>query len=177
MLRRRDTPRKSPPVQLLYRAIIGRAREKSFYIDWHVPDTFDGRFDLLALHAFLIFEALRGQPGEADEIGRRLADTIFSGFDQALRELGVSDFGMSRRVRKLADAFYGRVHHYGLAHSRPALASAVQRNLYRGDTERGREADLLASYIMDARARLHADIGAVLAGNPDFGPLPRMDGT
>jgi len=162
-----------PVKQDLYRALVLRSREKVFYREWRVPDTIDGRFDLLTLHAFLIFEALKGQGPAAQELGSKLVDTIFTGFDEALRELGISDFGMGRRIRNMADAFYGRMHHYGAANTQPELASAVQRNLYRGHDERGRESAELATYMIAARDRLKRDLPAVLAGRPDFGPLPR----
>lgn len=176
MFNRLRKPARPSAVQDLYRALIARSREKTFYQEWHVPDTIDGRFDLLTLHAFLIFDALSGQGPAAAESGSKLADVIFTGFDEALRELGISDFGMGRRIRNMADAFYGRLHHYGLARTQPELAAAVQRNLYRGDSERNDEAAGLASYMMAARVRLKADVPAVLAGKPDFGPLPaRLD--
>jgi cytochrome b pre-mRNA-processing protein 3 len=176
MFNRLRKPAGPSAVQDLYRAVIARSREEIFYQEWRVADTIDGRFDLLTLHAFVVFDALRGQGLAAEELGSKLANVIFTGFDEALRELGISDFGMGRRIRKMADAFYGRLHHYGLAHTEPELAAAVQRNLYRGDSERAREAAGLASYMMTARACLKADVPAVLAGKPDFGPLPaRLD--
>lgn len=172
MFNRLRKPARPPAVRDLYGALIARSREKAFYQEWRVPDTIDGRFDLLTLHAFLIFEALSGQGRAAEELGSKLADVIFTGFDEALRELGISDFGMGRRIRNMADAFYGRLHHYGLARTQPELAAAVQRNLYRGDSGRDREAAGLASYMMMARVRLKGDVPSVLAGKPDFGPLP-----
>lgn len=172
MLNRLRKPARPSTAQDLYRALVARSREKVFYQEWRVADTIDGRFDLLTLHAFLVFDALKGQGPAAAELGSQLADAIFTGFDEALRELGISDFGMGRRIRKMADAFYGRLHHYGLARTQPELAAAVQRNLYRGNGERGHEAAGLASYMIMARDRLKGDIAAVLAGKPEFGPLP-----
>ncbi len=176
MLNRLRKPARPPAEQDLYRALVARSREKVFYQQWRVSDTIDGRFDLLTLHAFLVFDALKGQGPPAAELGSKLADVIFTGFDEALRELGISDFGMGRRMRNMADAFYGRLHHYGLAGTKPDFAAAIQRNLYRGDGGRNREAEGLASYMMAARDRLKRDLPAVLAGKPDFGPLPgRLD--
>src|SRR5690348_11259478 len=130
-MRRRKYPQESAAATL-YRAIVARAREPVFYLEWGVADTMDGRFDLLALHVFLVFETLRGRSGAPAALGSELADIVFTGFDEALRELGVSDFGMGRRIRNMADAFYGRVQTYGEAKSHAELASAVERNLYRG---------------------------------------------
>ena len=172
MLNRLRKPAHPRVEQDLYRELVARSREKIFYREWGVADTIDGRFDLLVLHAFLIFDTLKGQGPEAKELGSKLADVIFTGFDEALRELGISDFGMGRRIRNMADAFYGRLHHYGLAGTTAELAAAVQRNLYRGESRRAREAAGLATYMSGARQRLKLDIAAILAGKPDFGPLP-----
>lgn len=173
MLKRLRKPARPPVEQDLYRALVARSREKLFYQEWRVPDTIDGRFDLLTLHAFLVFDVLKGQGRAAEELGSKLVDVIFTGFDEALRELGISDFGMGRRIRNMADAFYGRLHHYGLARTEPELALSVQRNLYRGHGERDREAAGLATYMITTRDWLKRDLPAVLAGKPDFGPLPR----
>lgn len=176
MLKRLRKSARPSVEQDLYRALVARSREKMFYQEWRVPDTIDGRFDLLSLHAFLIFEALRRQGSIAETLGSNLADVIFTGFDEALRELGISDFGMGRRIRNMADAFYGRLHHYGLARTQPELAAAVQRNLYRGHSNRDREAAGMASYMIMAQDWLKRDLPAVLAGKPDFGPMPRAIG-
>lgn len=174
MLNRLRKPARPPVEQDLYRALVARSREKRFYQEWRVPDTIDGRFDLLTLHAFLVFDVLKGQGPAAEELGNKLVDVIFTGFEEALRELGISDFGMGRRIRNMADAFYGRLHHYRLATTQLELAEAVQRNLYRGDSERNREAAGMATYMMTARDRLKRDLPAVLAGKPGFGPLPGL---
>lgn len=173
MLRKlRKSAQAQAPAADLYRAIVARSREPVFYREWQVPDTIDGRFDLLTLHAFLVFDALRGQGEAAQQLGTLVANTIFTGFDEAMRELGISDFGMPHRIRKMADAFYGRIHNYGIAKSPADLAAAVQRNLFRGDAARADEAAGLASYMIGARQHLKRDIAAILAGNPGFGPLP-----
>ncbi len=164
-----------PPVETLYLALMARARAPAFYEEWGVPDTIDGRFDLVALHAFLLFDALRGHGPAASEMGSKLVDAIFTGFDEALRELGISDFGMSRRIRNMADAFYGRIESYGSASSPDEMAAALQRNLYRGNAATGREAEGITSYMMAARTALNRGISALLEGKPDFGPLPHLD--
>ncbi len=135
----------------------------------------DGRFDLVALHAFLVFDALRGGGPAATELGSKLADAIFAGFDEALRELGISDFGMSRRIRNMANAFYGRIDSYGSARSPAEMTAALQRNLYRGNAGMGHEAAQLASYMIAARDCLRRGMVALIEGKPDFGPVPHRD--
>ena len=160
----------------LHMTIVQRARETVFHAEFRVPDTIDGRFDLLTLHAFLVLEALRdhGEAGEA--LGTRLATEIFAGFEGALRELGVSDMGMSRRIKAMADAFYGRMEAYSAALSEESMATALIRNLYRGDATRFREASTLASYVQGIREALGSEKTGttLLAGAADFGPLPEI---
>jgi cytochrome b pre-mRNA-processing protein 3 len=156
----------------LYASLVARAREPVFYTSFSVTDTIDGRFDLLALHAFLLLDLLKEEGPEGARLGTALASTIFAGFDDALRELGVGDFGISRRMKAMANAFYGRLEAYGAAGAESALAEAIVRNLYRGDAAFGREADVLAHYIICARATLRTQTDALLQGSADFGPLP-----
>ena len=158
----------------LYDTMIARAREPVFHVRFAVPDTIDGRFDLLALHAFPLMEALKSTQPKGAQIGVQLASVIFAGFDDALRELGVSDFGISRRMKALAGAFYGRLEAYDLAASEPALSEAIVRNLYRANEMRVREAEILAHYIILARVVLRAQSDALLQGAADFGPLPEI---
>ena len=158
----------------LYDLLVARARAPVFHAEFLVPDTIDGRFDLVALHAFLILEALKSQGSAGAKLGSQLASMIFAGFDDALRELGVGDFGISRRIKAMANAFYGRLEAYGATPSEEALTLALLRNLYRGDVARGREAAALAHYIASARSNLAAWSPALGEGNMDFGPLPHI---
>jgi cytochrome b pre-mRNA-processing protein 3 len=173
MLRRADKTRSA--ARALYLALTIRARSPVFHSGFLVPDTIDGRFDLLALHAFLVMQALKSQGSAGAKLGGELADVIFLGFDEALRELGVGDLGLSRRIKAMANAFYGRLEAYGGAQSEEALAAVLFRNLYRGNDERSREAARLAPYIMRARRHLSEHGVELLQGNIDFGPLPECE--
>src|SRR5262245_22820274 len=115
---RRFFRREAPEIaaaQQLHGAIVTQARRPVFHTSFRVPDTIDGRFDLLAIHAFLVLEALREMGDAGDRVGTRLATEVFAGFEAGLRELGVSDMGLSRRIKAMADAFYGRVQTYSAA--------------------------------------------------------------
>ncbi len=152
----------------LCRAISDRARTPVFYGDLGVADTIDGRFDLVVLHAWLVLDALINC-GEA-ELAQSLVDILFLQFDQALRELGVGDMGMGRRMRGMAEAFYGRLEAYRAAPDEKVLADAILRNLYRGEADRVELASRLATYCVSVRAHLaqsHPERGEV-----DFGALP-----
>ena len=160
---------------LLYDAITKRAREPVFYTRFRVPDTIDGRFDLLVLHVFLVMDSLKEEGGKSSAIATHLATIIFAGFEDALRDLGVSDIGLSRRIKAMANAFYGRVEVYAAAkNSAPLLAAALLRNLYRADESKSREARNMADYAIAASRHLESrDSGTTLVhGEADFGPLP-----
>jgi cytochrome b pre-mRNA-processing protein 3 len=161
----------------LYQMLVARARAPVFHTKFAVPDTIDGRFDLLALHASVLMEALKLSGTEGAKLGSALASVIFAGFDGALRELGVGDLGISRRMKAMAGAFYGRLQVYGAADSQAALAAAILRNLYRGEESRGDEAQVLAHYIAKARQTQMTQPRALLQGVCDFGPLPEFEVT
>jgi cytochrome b pre-mRNA-processing protein 3 len=165
------------PARALYAAIVARAREPLFYARFGVPDTLDGRFDLLTLHAFLVMEGLKATGKEGESIATVLATIIFAGFEDALRDLGVGDLGIGRRIKAIADAFYGRLEACGAAGDETALDRVVRRNLYRGAAERGREAAALAHYIGETLARVTAPECSrdLLAGSVAFGPLPEFE--
>ena len=149
----------------LERQIIARAREPRFFAGLAVPDTMDGRFDMVALHAWLVLVRLQasGETGAA----QALTDALFIGFDEALREQGVSDMGMGKRMKAMADAFYGRLAAYGAASSNEEMAQALARNVWRGAAVDD-NARILAGYVQRARAAL----AAAPPEAPDFGPLP-----
>lgn len=153
----------------LYAGIVARAREPVFYTDFAVPDTIDGRFDLLALHAWLVLERLDG--ANLNDLSQELTNTIFVGFDEGLRDLGSGDMGIGRRIKTLANAFYGRLSAYRAATDAAAMESAVARNLYRG-VETGHEARI-ARYIADARAHLESQ--DLSRGRINFGSPPASD--
>ena len=156
-------------VRQLQASLNVRAREPVFFRAFGAEDTIDGRFDILALHAWLVLSRLEGQ-GRHD-LARKLADGLFVGFDEALRDLGAGDMGMGRRIKKLADAFNGRMVAYeGAAGDPPALAEAMIRNIYRGRQGHESQARLLADYALAVRA--HLALQDLSQGKVDFGALP-----
>jgi cytochrome b pre-mRNA-processing protein 3 len=152
----------------LHTAVAARARDPVFHTAFEVPDTIDGRFDLFTLHAFLVVERLKEQEGSAD-VATQLATAVFAGFENALRDLGVGDFGLSRRIKALANAFYGRLEAYAAAKDEAAFADALVRNLYRGEESQRGRAEILARYVTSARK--HLSQSDALGGVVDFGPI------
>ena len=148
----------------LYDALVSRAREPVFFTVFGVADSIDGRFDVLALHAWLTLTELKG--GAA---AQALTDLLFTGFDEAMREQGAGDMGISRKLKAMANAFYGRMAAYDAAEDENALAAALAKNLWRGG-EADDRARRLAAYAMAARQRLKQSLPDVL----DFGPLPDL---
>ena len=160
-------------VHAAYGRIVARAREPELYSGWGVPDTLDGRFELLALHAFLVLHRLRREHAATADFAQQLFDTMFADLDRALREMGVGDLGIGRRVKQMAAAFYGRIAAYekGLGDD-AALAGALRRNLY--GTAAPSPAQLAAAlrYMKRQAAALAAEpVAALLAGEVGFAPL------
>jgi cytochrome b pre-mRNA-processing protein 3 len=161
----RRAGRRKNLVRSLYAAIVARSREPVFFAALGVPDTIDGRFDLIALHAWMVMDHLKTvQP---DELSQGLADTIFVGFEEGLRDLGAGDMSLGRRMKDLANAFYGRVAAYNTA-TDEGMAQALIGNLYRGAPGREHEAAILARYVSGAREAL----ARCDAGVAEFGSLP-----
>ena len=147
--------------------LVTRARNPVFFLQLGVPDSMDGRFDLVVLHAWLVLERLKaaGLEGQA----QTLTDTLFVSFDEALREQGTGDMGMGRRMKAMADAFFGRLKAYAAAGDENEMAAALARNIWRGGPI-GDRARRLAVYVASARAALAAS--DIAAGQADFGALP-----
>ncbi|MBN9555634.1 MAG: ubiquinol-cytochrome C chaperone, partial [Alphaproteobacteria bacterium] len=104
-----------------------------------------------------------------DGAAQALTDTLFVSFDEALREQGTGDMGMGRRMKAIANAFFGRLTVYSAARDKAALAEALAKNIWRGGAVDGR-VNLLAEYVAGARAYLGR--GNLAAGELDFGPIP-----
>jgi cytochrome b pre-mRNA-processing protein 3 len=146
--------------------VAARARAPVFYAELNVPDTIDGRFDMLALHAAAALE--RADETGARDLAQSLVDAIFVSFDEGLRQLGAGDVGMSRRMKKMASAFFGRMQAYRDARDQASLEAAIARNIYRG--AQNPHASTLSAYMMSVRAHLAKCDPA--DGALDFGPLP-----
>lgn len=164
----------------LYERAVAQAREAAFYADLGVPDSLDGRFDMVALHVFLLLRRLKRDRGSGARLAQRLFDVMFADMDESLRELGVGDLGVGRRVKEMAKALYGRIAAYeaGLAGDDRVLASALARNLF--GTARVREDQLaaLCGYVQREAAALAGQPYAELrAGRVRFGPAPALRAT
>lgn len=162
-LLKKTTTRKALGARL-HALVVARSRDPVFFREFAVPDTIDGRFDILVLHAWLALEHLTGEAAQA------LTDALFVGFDEALREQGAGDIGMGHKMKQFADAFYGRMKVYAGAQDAEALGQAIARNLYRGRPRNAIRARELADYAWAAREHLRYSPD----GELNFGPLPAL---
>ncbi len=120
---------------MLYNAAVIAARDPYFYRELGVPDTLDGRFDLVGLHACLLIHRLRLMAPPGPALAQAVFDAMFSDMDVNLRELGVSDLSVGKRVKTMWEAFHGRAAVYEAALTAadvPGLAAALRRNVWRG---------------------------------------------
>lgn len=143
--------------ETLFAALSEQARRPQFYEVGGAPDTVEGRFEVLAIHVFLAIRRLKQDAPASDRLSVALQEAFFRRLDHALRELGVGDLSIGRKIRGLAEAFYGRAAAYGRAFSDGGggLAAAVARNVHESaDPARG---ERLAVYMMKAD---HALAGA-----------------
>jgi cytochrome b pre-mRNA-processing protein 3 len=139
-----------------------------------VPDTLDGRFDLLVLHVFLLLHRLGREGRPLKALGQALFDGMFADMDRTLRELGVSDMAVGGRVKAMAQAFYGRIAAYepGLTDT-ARLTEALARNLYRGVAVDDALLAAMAAYVREQAELLAGQDAARLAlGQVRFGAPP-----
>lgn len=151
---RRAQPKEA--AQEVYALALERSRDPLFYRDLGVPDTVDGRFEMLALHAFLVLRRLKGDPS-MEAFSQTFFDVMFEDMDMTLREMGAGDMGVGKRVKAMVKAFYGRIAAYdaGLAASGHAvLNEALVRNLYRTAAPTEDQIRGMAAYVRDTAARL-----------------------
>ena len=165
-------PRLAPrgTIEAIYGMIVTQAREPLFYRNFGVPDTVNGRFDLLLLHLWMVLRRLR-QAEAGTELAQALFDHFCADMDANLREMGVGDLAVPKRMQAFGEAFYGRSAAYdlALADSPEALAQALCRNILEGgQIEYARR---LAAYAEATVARLtKVDDSALLAASWTFPP-------
>ncbi|MCK1359844.1 ubiquinol-cytochrome C chaperone family protein [Bradyrhizobium sp. 199] len=172
-------PRLTPAgtIEAIYGMIVTQAREPIFYRDLGVPDTVNGRFDLLLLHLWLLLRRLRTFQS-ATELSQALFDRFCEDMDDNLREMGVGDQTVPKRMRAFGEAFYGRVQAYDQAMEAggEALAEAICKNILNGTG--ADQAQRLAAYARASEADLgRADEAALLLASFRFPPALPEDVT
>lgn len=155
----------------LYARVVERARDPSLYLDLGCPDTVEGRFELYTLHLLLVILRLRGEGPEAGEVSQALFDHYLKRLDDALRELGVGDLSVGKKMRKLGEAFYGRAKAMDAALQRlpdmEPLTALIRRTVYEEADDR--HAPELAAYLVRQRDALAAnDVAKLTAGEIEW---------
>lgn len=168
--RRRPSPRRLL-LDRLHSEVVGAVRRPGLYLDYGVPDTFEGRFEMLALHAGLVLRRFNAAEAPGPAVAQDFVDTVFAHLDADLREAGVGDVTVPKRMKKLCEAFLGRGAAYdaALPLGPEVLAAALSRNVYAGRDAGG--APRLARYVAATESALSGTpLDACLAG-----PLPFPD--
>ncbi len=175
----RRSPNK-PLIDKLHGEIMAGVLHPALYLHCGVPDTFDGRFEMLALHGGLVVRAINKLPAPGPELAQDLLDGIFRQHDATLREMGVGDVTVPKRMKKHAQAFAGRAFIYSEALDKmdePALRVALARNVL--SDENGADtpqAHALSAYVLALDAALATyGIEHFLAGRIGF-PVPETKG-
>lgn len=161
----------------LYARAVDRARAPVFYRRFAVADTMDGRFDMVILQVILLLNRFKGMTDKAiARLSQGIFDSMFADMDRTLRELGVGDQGVPHRVKKMAQAFYGRLNAYDTAlaaENDEELCAALHRNLYRGAEVAPEIVQALAGHVRaQARILAEAPIETFLRGELPLAPLP-----
>jgi cytochrome b pre-mRNA-processing protein 3 len=161
-------------IDAIYGMIVTQAREPLFYRDLGVPDTVNGRFDLIVLHLWMVLRRLGGIAGMA-EPAQALFDRFCADLDDNLREMAIGDLAVPKKMQAFGEAFYGRIAAYDMAlsDSAEALAQAISRNVLEG---RGIEnARRLAGYALASIATLEETDEATLARASWSFPSPQLE--
>lgn len=165
------TPQHAPQVDAAYIALVRQSRNPYFYETLGVPDTIDGRFEMVVLHLFFIQHRLVTEMASnpaMTEFARQLSEAFFDDMDRTTREFGVMDTGVGKRVKRMAKAYHGRLQAYSAAlGDHEAMRAALIRNLYGtlGDGTLA-QVDGMIDYIAHQQAALaRAETSTILAGN------------
>ena len=157
----------------LYCAAVAAARTPAFYTDLGVPDTLDGRFDLVGLHVFLLIRRLGTLPPPGAALAQAVFDAMFHDMDVNLRELGVGDMSVAKKVKQMWEAFHGRSAAYQAALGSAdagELEAALARNVWRGAPPPGQAAALARLVRAQDGCLATQDLSGFAAGRVAFLP-------
>ncbi len=160
----------------LYGDVVRQARRPEFFTNCGVPDTAPGRFEMIALHAFLVLHRLKRDRGSGTALAQGVFDAMFTDMDRNLREMGTGDLGVGRRVKALAQSFYGRISAYeaGLEGDDDVLSGALKRNLYGNSNYKRDCLTAMVAYMRREALALDAmALDRLLAKGPSFGEPPQ----
>ena len=165
-------------IDQLHGKIVAAARRPALYLDLDIADSYDGRFEMVTLYAGLVMRRLTKLPGIGVELAQELTDSVFRHFEVALREIGVGDVAVPKRLKRMAEAFYGRGKAYGGGLDEPdsdRLAAALARNVYgKADVALAPKAPALARFVRATAAALdQTPLETFARGDVEFPELER----
>ena len=155
----------------LYGDLVAHARSPEFYLSFGVPDSELGRFEMICLHSYLLFRRLGRTDNAGKDLSQSVHDLMFADLDQTLREQGIGDMGIGKRVKELARNLYGRIEAYeaGAAGGTVELADALRRNLYASTAASDEQVMTMIGYIRGAVEKLDAQLTSdIMAGRVVF---------
>jgi len=138
-------------VYKLYGQIVAQARLVDFYTTYGVADTVNGRFDLISLHAYIVMRRLKEIGEEGRQLSQDLFDIMFADMDKNIREMGVGDLSVGKKIKALAKSFYGRIKAYddGIAEIEDAtLGDSLKRNLYHDQEPTDQQVQFMVDYVL-----------------------------
>ena len=169
--RRRDRA----AAERIYTASVVAARRPQLYLAFGVPDTLQGRFEMVALHLFPILHRLMHDPGDDPELARLVSESFVADMDASFREMGVGDLSVAKRMNALYRSFAGRMNAYkrGVEEGEEALLDAVARNVFPDGSADARALALRAHLAAAVAAVRTADLEAIRRGDLPF-PEPSL---
>ena len=159
-----------------YQRVVEQARQPLFFTAFGVPDTVDGRFELICLHSFLYLHRLKSERPQSEAVSQAFFDTMFTDMDRGLREMGTGDLSVGRHVKRMAQGFYGRIRAYqdGLEGDDTVLAGALARNLFGTVHELPERIAAMAAYMRSTAELLARQPAAELAAGSLYFPSPGL---
>jgi cytochrome b pre-mRNA-processing protein 3 len=175
MLFSRGKRREREAAERLYAACVRAARQPGLYRDYRVPDTLQGRFEMMALHLFALLHRLMHQPGDDPALARLISERFVADMDAAFREMGVGDISVPKRMKTLYSSFAGRVSAYeeALKGGESAIVAAVARNVFPDGLQDRRAVSLAQHLASTVEAIRAADLADLRRGEAPF-PMPLM---
>ncbi|MDG1995043.1 MAG: ubiquinol-cytochrome C chaperone family protein [Emcibacteraceae bacterium] len=158
----------------LFSSVINQSREKVFYEKFLVEDSLDGRFDLMALHMALLLDKFdrNDELRDVPKMKRIIQEIMFDNLDLTLREIGVGDLGVGKKIKIMAEAFYGRMMVYQELLSKNnvvEMTEAIKRNLYRGkDIDESTVEEMTSYMFVQYENTKEQDIDKIMSGEIVF---------
>ncbi len=150
-------------IENIYTNIIKTSRNKSFFLDLNVDDTVEGRFDIIILHSFIVFNFFIHTKNHKSSLPQMLFDHMFLDFDSSLREMGFGDIAVNKRMKQFIKAFYGRIENYSNSLSQlnesgddSLLRKTIIRNIYKDKKIKSDCIDFWRNYIINNVKNINA---------------------